>query len=326
MWITSESASDAQLATSKNRRMIDVYEAVAKTTRMPIIFALVVVLMLISGLMPLGAQTRPGPQGPEGELRRQDWLLLTPQPGFLMRAVVYRPIGAGPFPLAVINHGTSQNAALREMLEAPRFDPVVEWFVARGYAIVVPQRPGHGATGGHYLEDLNGCAQADFRKAGLGAAASIAAAVEFMTAQPFVRKNGVVLVGKSAGAWGSLALASRNPRAVGAVINFAGGRSGRVGDLPNRNCAPERLIEAARSFGNTARTPTLWIYAENDTFFGPALSRRMAEAFKIAGGQAEYHLLPAFGTEGHHLIDARDAVPLWGPLAEKFLQRVKKGS
>jgi hypothetical protein len=43
----------------------------------------------------------------------------------------------------------------------------------------------------------------------------------------------------------------------------------------------------------------LWIYAENDSYFGPELTKRMHNAFTAAGGDAEYHLLPAFGNDGH---------------------------
>ena len=31
----------------------------------------------------------------------------------------------------------------------------------------------------------------------------------------------------------------------------------------------------------------LWFYIENDTFFGPALLKRMHEAFTAAGGSAD---------------------------------------
>ena len=65
----------------------------------------------------------------------------------------------------------------------------------------------------------------------------------------------------------------------------------------------------------------LWIYIENDTFFGPALSKRMHQAFMGAGGNAEHHLLPPFGGEGHLLIDSADGIPLWAPLVGQFLER-----
>ena len=79
-------------------------------------------------------------------------------------------------------------------------------------------------------------------------------------------------------------------------------------------------MAATEEFGRTSRVPMLWIYIENDTFFGPALSKRMHEAFTTAGGKADYHLLPPFGTEGHFLIGSADAIPIWSPLVAKFLE------
>jgi hypothetical protein len=65
----------------------------------------------------------------------------------------------------------------------------------------------------------------------------------------------------------------------------------------------------------------LWIYIENDTFFGPALSKRMHQACTEAGGSAEYHLLPPFGSDGHFLVASPKAIPLWAPLVGTFLDK-----
>jgi hypothetical protein len=65
----------------------------------------------------------------------------------------------------------------------------------------------------------------------------------------------------------------------------------------------------------------LWIYAENDTFFGPALSKRMHEAYTGAGGNAEYYMLPPFGSDGHFMIGSADAIPIWEPLVKQFLEK-----
>jgi len=65
----------------------------------------------------------------------------------------------------------------------------------------------------------------------------------------------------------------------------------------------------------------LWIYSENDTYFGPELSKRMHAAFTEAGGNAEYEMLPPFGSDGHFLIDAPEGVPIWSPLVSRFLDK-----
>jgi dienelactone hydrolase len=265
-----------------------------------------------------------GPQSPEqGVFRRQVWLLPSAQPGVAMRTTVFRPQGPGPFPLVVINHGTTQNAERRRLLEAPDFDSPAQWFVRHGFAVAVPQRPGHGETGGAYREDQGGCDEADFARAGLGAAESIAAGIAYLRAQPFVRRNETVVVGQSAGGWAALALASRAPAGVRAAINFAGGLGGRSWDRPDNNCAPDRLIATAAEFGRTAKIPTLWIYTENDSYFSPRLSAAMAAAFRATGGKVDYALLPAFGDDGHFMAEHAGSEAVWGPAVERFLQGLR---
>jgi dienelactone hydrolase len=271
------------------------------------------------------AQISIGPQGPEqGPIRQQSWLIPAPDRTTLMRATVFRPRGDGPFPLAVINHGSTANEFRRAAYRMPHFRPLTEWLVARGYAVVVPQRPGHGETGGPYYEAQGGCADADYAKAGQGAASSIAAAIDFMTRQPFVRKAGVVAFGHSAGGWGVLALAGHHLRPLAGVVAFAPGLGGRADDVAGKNCAPGRLIAAARGYGARARAPTLWLYAENDSYFSPSLSKRMADAFRLAGGRAEYRLLPATGADGHDFIHSPEAVRYWGPEVDRFLRSVRQ--
>jgi dienelactone hydrolase len=264
-----------------------------------------------------------GPGGAEADApgRRQLWLIPSPEPGVMMRAYLFRPPGDGPFPLAVINHGSEEDPFLRVHQAMPAFDRLTAWFLARGYAVLLPQRPGHGATGGRYLESQGrDCGHARFYEAGLGAARSIAAAIAFMAAEPFIRPGKAVVVGNSAGGWGALALASTNPPDVAAVINFAGGRGGHDPTAPGGSCAPDRLVAAAAAYGRTARIPTLWLYAANDSYFPPALSQRMADAYRAAGGSAEYHLLPALAGDGHGLAFTAEGAAAWGPVVERFVR------
>jgi dienelactone hydrolase len=264
-----------------------------------------------------------GPQGPEyGPDRRQVWRVPGPG-GVLMQTLLFRPPGSGPFPLAVLNHGSDQNAEWRAKATPDALTVPARWFVQQGYAVAIPLRPGHGATGGPYLDDQRGCENADYRSAGSATARSIMAAVDYFTAQPFVRPTGALVVGQSAGGWGALAVASRNPRNVAAVIAFAAGRGGRIDGRPNNNCAPERLIDAAGHFGSLARVPVLAIYTENDSYFSPALSRALTDAFRRAGGRIDYRLLPSFSRDGHWLFESRDGVVVWAPVVEHFLANLR---
>lgn len=275
----------------------------------------------------LGQPRQPSPavfnSGRDAGIRRLTVSIPSPDRRAPMRTLVLRPEGVGPFPLVLINHGSTENAARRAAMTQPQYTALSQWFLSRGYVVALPLRPGHGRTGGPYLEDQNGCANVDFTHAGLAAADSIETALRYMTAQRYVRRDHVVIVGQSAGGWGALALASRNPAGVSAVISFAGGRGGHSNEKPNANCAPDKLVKSAGTFGRTARIPTLWLYAENDSYFGPALSRRMVDAYRVAGGIAEYRLLPPYGSEGHRLIDMRAGASVWGPLIGSFLAKRK---
>jgi pimeloyl-ACP methyl ester carboxylesterase len=112
----------------------------------------VAVILSLFTAAPVHTESTVGPQGPE-ELpdRRQLWLIPSPERGVFMRALVSRPPGPGPFPVVVINHGTGQSDLWRAAMPVPEYAAAAQWFVARGYAVVVPQRLGHGKTGGPFL-------------------------------------------------------------------------------------------------------------------------------------------------------------------------------
>src|SRR6202040_230035 len=206
------------------------------------------------------AQSPFGPRGAEGEpAREQQWLVPSPDFDRPARAVLFRPPGDGPFPLAVIAHDSTQNALRRAQMPQPEYRALAAWLVARGFAVLVPERPGHGATGGRYLEDQGGCDEADYSHAGRATADAIASALDYLRKQSFIRQDGAVIVGHSAGAWGALALARENPETVSAIIAFAPGRGGHANDFPHRVCAPHTLLASAGEFGRNARVPVTWL-------------------------------------------------------------------
>lgn len=281
--------------------------------------ALVVSCILCAQSAP--AQPRFGAQGPEGEpLRLQQWLVPSPDSDTAAHAVLFRPTGAGPFRLAVIAHASTQNALRRAQMPQPEYRALAAWLVSRGFAVLVPERSGHGATGGRYLEDQGGCDDADYLRAGRATADSIAAALDYLRAQSFIRRDGAVVVGHSAGGWGALAMAGKNPQAVAAIIAFAPGRGGHADDSANEVCAPQRLIAAAAEFGRGARVPVTWLVAANDSYFPPDLSRQLADAFRGGGRKVDYRVLAASGSEGHWLAETEAGIGIAGPELDRALK------
>jgi dienelactone hydrolase len=268
------------------------------------------------------ADERPGSQ----TIQEEVWAIPLTLPTL---AYVVHPVGNGPFPLVVMNHGVALDQRERSFFPLVEFRDAAMWFAKHGYMVVAPA----GGYGGAALDDpergiyslfyskIGGCDNPNFRDAGFAAAIMDKWIIDYMTEQKLIVPDKVMVVGQSAGGWGALALSSQNIPGVRAIIAFAAGRGGHVDGKPNNNCAPDRLVAATAELGRTARTPTLWIYTENDTFFGPALSKRMHDAYTAGGGNAEYHLLPSFGSDGHFLIDSPDAIPLWAPLVGPFLDK-----
>ncbi|MEH2586202.1 alpha/beta hydrolase family protein [Bradyrhizobium sp. AZCC 1721] len=279
------------------------------------------VLVAALGVKAAIAQPSLGAQGPEGEPHRsQQWMVPASDPVTAAHAVLFRPPGKGPFPLAVIAHASTQNVLRRAQMPPLEYRALAGWLVARGFAVLVPERPGHGATGGTYLEDQGGCDEADYAKSGRVVADAIAAATGFIRKQPFIRAEGMVVIGHSAGAWGALALAGEDPKNVVAIIAFAPGRGGHADDSSSRVCAPHTLMAAAGEFGKAARVRVTWLVAANDSYFSPALSRQLADAFRAAGGKADFRVLPAHGSEGHWLVETGGGVNLAGPELDRALR------
>jgi dienelactone hydrolase len=283
-------------------------------------FLTAVFTWLVVGLAGASAQTF-GAVGAEGAgLRAQQWLVPSGDAAVAARAVLFRPHGDGPFRLVVIAHASTQNVLRRAQMPQPDYQRLAAFLVGRGFAVLVPERLGHGATGGTYLEDQGGCDEADYARSGRATADEIAAALSFMRTQPFVRPEGVVVIGHSAGGWGALALSSSDPSEIAAIIAFAPGRGGHANDRENQVCAPHTLIAAASAFGKAARVPVTWLVAANDTYFSPELSRRLADAFHAAGGKVQFFVLPPSGSEGHWMAETETGVKH----AESALNRALK--
>ncbi len=228
--------------------------------------------------------------------------------------------GAGDHPLALINHGAQPRAEIRPLLLTPPCEAEpLRWFLAQGYTVAAVLRRGHGASTGDWVEGFGPCDDPDFMRVGRETARDIQATLTALLGSPGIRASGALVLGESAGGWGSIALASQRPRGVAAVINVAGGRGGWAGGRARTNCAANRLVENVAEFGATARVPMLWLYAGNDTFFGPTLAGALFESFVAAGGVAEMTMLPPWEQDGHYFFYGDGGSRVWGPRMADFL-------
>jgi dienelactone hydrolase len=236
-------------------------------------------------------------------------------PTLYLKAIVARPAAAGRFPLVVISHGSPRRITEAKNRDLDWADWIADDFARRGWAAATVLRRGYGASDGAVADSYGTCSEPQFRAAGLTSAQDIVQAVRYFQKQPYVDPARVLLVGVSAGGFGSIAAASLAPTGVVAVVNFAGGRGSVSADVV---CKPDELVEAYGDFGKTVRVPSLWIYSQNDHFFGPDLARRMFAAFRSSGAPGELIIAPPYQRDGHNLIFGQ---PIWRDAVYDFLKR-----
>ncbi len=232
-----------------------------------------------------------------------------------LEALLIRPAGSGPYPLALISHGAPRDGAVRSTMSSSGYYRQAVEFARRGFAALVVMRRGYGSSGGAYAENSGPCERRNYLRTARESAADLRAAAQAMKSRTDIASDGFIAVGVSAGGFASLALAADAPQGLAAAISFAGGRGSRADDDV---CDEDSLVRAFAALGRTSRVPTLWVYAQNDRFFRPALAHRMHAAFTDAGGRAKLIDAAAFGEDGHALF-AR-GISTWTPMVDEFLR------
>lgn len=234
-------------------------------------------------------------------------------------ALVIRPDDNQRHPLAVINHGTPRGTGgERKQVFPSGMRGQAREFARRGWVAVTFTRRGFGASGGSYAEGSGqSCSTAVYEPAGRAAVEDVREVIRLMTEKPYVDGTKIISVGRSTGGFTTVALAAAPPPGLIAAINFAGGRGST---RPDTVCNEPALVDAFATFGKTARIPMLWVYSENDHFFGPALAQRFYDAFTEAGGQAQFIAAPAFEADGHTLF-SRAGAAIWTAYVDAFLEK-----
>jgi dienelactone hydrolase len=283
---------------------------------------MIVVLFAVTGFLPARAEEKLAADLNEEVVRVPVTLADAAHRPVSRKMVVtqYRPDGSGPFPLVVISHGRSGGYAERAKPARFRYIEAARYFVHKGFAVLVPTRVGYGESGRDIDPESSGfCSFADYSSLLAAAPAQVMAALDYGRQLPWVDGKRILLLGQSVGGLTTTATAALNPPGVVAAINFAGGSGGSPQAHPGVPCRAEKLEQAYAEMGKRTHVPMLWIYTQNDKYFGPDYSQSWAKAYQQGGAALDYRLLPAFGDNGHFLF-ARGA-EIWMPLLDEYLKR-----
>jgi len=228
-----------------------------------------------------------------------------------LETTVFQPNGPGPFPLIIINHG--KDPGRPNLQQRDRFYYMAHAFVERGYAVMVPMRQGFANSTGRYRD--HGC---DMTANGYTQAEDIMATLAYARGQKWVDADRIVVAGQSYGGLATMALGTEALQGVRGLINFAGG----LRDDSNGCGWRSALVSAFAEYGAQNKIPSLWMYGQNDSLFGPELVARMHDAFAQAGGHAELVEYAPFKRDSHGMLASRDGQKVWLESTMKFLGSV----
>jgi dienelactone hydrolase len=150
----------------------------------------------------------------------------------------------------------------------------------------------------------------------------VLATVSWLRGEPWADARLVLLVGQSVGGLATVAAAAQHPAGVVGYVNFAGGTGGNPEHSPGRSCDPDQLTRLYAAYGRATTIPNLWVYAENDQYWGAAQPATWHAAF--AGGSTSrttfVHAAPVPDGDGHGL--SRHASRLWAPTLDAFVSSI----
>ena len=242
-----------------------------------------------------------------------------------LEVVIFKPFGSGPFPAVMFNHGSTGDGSDPSLFTITAFtEPVAKFFTDRGWMVAFPQRRGRGRgqSDGLYDEGFNAnrsfySCERDVTLAGAERAlADMDAAVDWLRNRPDVDTTRMLNAGASRGGILSLVQLARRAEVYLGAVNFVGGWLGEgCGDYLEVNRT--LFIEGA-----VFPDDTLWLYANNDSFYSVAHSQANFDAFTKAGGLGTFNVYTrAAELNGHFLTNDP---PLWGAEVEAYLAGIAR--
>ena len=244
---------------------------------------------------------------------------------YTLETLTVSPPGAGPFPLAVISHGTPTRpgSEARQRLRIRENLPIAQDFAQRGYRATVFARRGYAGSSGKFRESYGRCDQASKRSYVLVAregAKDFTAVIQALRESPEVDGANIIAVGHSGGGFVASALAQSPPPGLIGIVNLAGGRGASGGD---ENCSTQGFVGAFATFGEGATVPALWLYSVTDHLFGPRLVDEAFDAYAAGGAPVRLERLDPLWFSGNgHLLHLAGAREYWSPPVDDFLSAI----
>jgi dienelactone hydrolase len=195
-----------------------------------------------------------------------------------------------------------------------------EYFVSKGFTVILPTRIGYGVSGGPDADYSGACGNKNYLEARKVAIDQSKQVLNHVFDFSYIDRTKGIVVGQSVGGFTTIGLSAENISGLKGAINFAGGDGGDPIKSAEKPCGDYLIKDTFAKYGASNKVPTLWLYSVNDKFWGEQLPKDWFAAFQKAGGKGQFISLPAYKEDGHSIF--RGDLNAWKNNFEKFIKEI----
>ena len=195
-----------------------------------------------------------------------------------------------------------------------------EYFVSKGFTVILPTRIGYGVSGGPDADYSGACGNKNYLEARKVAIDQSKQVLNHVFDFSYIDRTKGIVVGQSVGGFTTIGLSAENISGLKGAINFAGGDGGDPIKSAEKPCGDYLIKDTFAKYGASNKAPTLWLYSVNDKFWGEQLPKDWFAAFQKAGGKGQFISLPAYKEDGHSIF--RGDLNAWKNDFEKFIKEI----
>jgi len=195
-----------------------------------------------------------------------------------------------------------------------------EYFVSKGFTVILPTRIGYGVSGGPDADYSGACGNKNYLEARKVAIDQSKQVLNHVFDFSYIDRTKGIVVGQSVGGFTTIGLSAENISGLKGAINFAGGDGGDPIKSAEKPCGDYLIKDTFAKYGASNKVPTLWLYSVNDKFWGEQLPKDWFAAFQKAGGKGQFVSLPAYKEDGHSIF--RGDLNAWKNDFEKFIKEI----
>ena len=195
-----------------------------------------------------------------------------------------------------------------------------EYFVSKGFTVILPTRIGYGVSGGPDADYSGACGNKNYLEARKAAIDQSKQVLNHVFDFSYIDRTKGIVVGQSVGGFTTIGLSAENISGLKGAINFAGGDGGDPIKSAEKPCGDYLIKDTFTKYGALNKVPTLWLYSVNDKFWGEQLPKDWFAAFQKAGGKGQFIILPAYKEDGHSIF--RGDLNAWKNDFEKFIKQI----